>query len=64
MTTSGNLTFELPQSELQKGAGSNVIAIGNITTGTYRHRALLYKVENDRSVVSFLTPLPRLADPG
>ena len=45
VTASGNMPFELPQSELQKEAGSNVIAIGNITAGTYRHRALLYKVE-------------------
>ena len=44
METAGNLTFELPQSELQKGAESNIVAIGDITVGTYRHRSLLCKV--------------------
>ena len=48
MTAPGNMTYDLPQSQLQKEAGSNIVALGDVTMGTYRHRALLYKV----SVVS------------
>lgn len=44
MRDPGNMTYDLPQSQLQKDAGSNVVAIGDVTVGTYRHRALLYKV--------------------
>lgn len=40
----GNMTYDLPQSQLQKGVESNVVPLGNVTMGTYRHRALLYKV--------------------
>lgn len=44
MSVTGNMTYDLPQSQLQKGVGSNVVALGDVTTGTYRHRSLLYKV--------------------
>ena len=42
----GNMAYDLPQSQIQKGAGSNVVALGDITMGTYRHRSLLYKVSD------------------
>ena len=44
VANTGNMPYELPQSQAQKGAESNVVAIGDIAMGTYRHRALLYKV--------------------
>lgn len=56
---SGAFGFELPVGEMQRGRQSNVVPLGEVNSGVFQHRALLFKVGDHGNlsvdlVVSFL----------
>lgn len=68
---SGAFGFELPVGEMQRGRQSNVVPLGEVNSGVFQHRALLFKVGGHSNlsglsvdlVVSFLNSTARATLP-